>query len=267
MSRRRLLGLAVGLTMGCADRLMLFPTRRPLDAGGAVRRLVPFGGGQLELFRARSPGCGDGPATVVDLELIGNGGRAEPAVAAAAERWGDRPVEVWAVNWPGYGGSTGDARLADIGPAALAAFDAVADGRPVVVSGHSLGTAAALHVAAHRVVAGVELLNPPPLRQLIVGRYGWWNLWLLAGPIAWQVPADLDSLANGRRCVAPAVFVLSGRDTVVPPAYQRQVFDAYAGPKQLVTRAEAGHNDGPDPLVDREYAAAIDRWWAKLAVR
>jgi pimeloyl-ACP methyl ester carboxylesterase len=262
---RQLLGVALVLTMGCADRLLLFPTRRPLDSGGAVRHLLPFHGGELELFHACSPGCGNRRAAVVDLALIGNGSRAEPAILDAAERWGDRPVEVWAVNWPGYGASSGEARLADIAPAALAAFDHVADGRPVIVSGHSLGTAAALYVAAHRPVAGLVLLNPPPLRQLIVGRHGWWNLWLLAFPVAWQVPCDLDSLANGRRCSAPAVFLLSGQDTIVPLAYQWRVVDAYVGPKQIVVDPTAGHNDFPSPLIDHRYAGALDQLWAKLS--
>jgi len=42
---------------------------------------------------------------------------------------------------------------------------------------------AALSVAARRPVAGLVLQNPPPLRQLIMGHYGWWNLWLVAGAV------------------------------------------------------------------------------------
>ena len=294
---RRLLGLSLLLTIGCAetvrhplpfddgerqsfdarphgpgdesmaivaaDRLLLFPTRNPIDAGGAVRHLLPFHGGELELFHARSRGCGDESPATIDLELVGNGGRAEVAAADAARRWGNRPVEVWAVNWPGYGGSTGPARLAAIVPAALAAYDAVADGRPVIVSAHSLGTAAALAVAARRPVAGLVLLNPPPLRQLIVGHYGWWNLWLAATLVARQVPPDLDSLANGAHVTAPAVFIRSGRDTVVPPAYQRQVFDAYAGTKRLVDEPTAGHNTVPTPATDAACRAALDWLWSR----
>jgi len=32
--------------------------------------------------------------------------------------------------------------------------------------------------------ADLILTNPPPLRQLIMGHYGWWNLWLAAAPQA-----------------------------------------------------------------------------------
>ena len=174
----------------------------------------------------------------------------------AAESWGARPVEVWGMNYPGFGGSAGEARMAGAGPAALAAFDALrlrAGDRPVFIQAASFGTAAALDVAARRPVAGLLLWNPPPLRELIVGRYGWWNLWLVAGPVAARVPAELDSLANASRSIAPAVFVLAGADLLVPPAYQRRVVDAYAGPKRLIDMPGASH---ADPLT-REAAAEL----------
>jgi hypothetical protein len=39
-------------------------------------------------------------------------------------------------------------------------------------------------VAANRPCAGLVLTNPPPLRNMILQRFGWWNLWLLATPVA-----------------------------------------------------------------------------------
>ena len=251
--------------MGWVDRLLLYPTRHVVAAGGAARRLLPFESGPLELFTIPSPGCRGRPATGSVLELMGNGGRAERAAATAGGRWGRYPVDVSALNWPGYGGSSGPPRLAAIVPAALAAFDAVAaDGRPVLVAGHSLGAAAALAVAARRPVAGLSLANPPPLRQLIVGRYGWWNLWVGALAVASHVPADLDALANAARATAPAIFTSSGRDTLVPPSYHRRVFDASAGPKRLVVHPDAGHNALPDPATNDDDRLAMDWLYSQL---
>ena len=141
------------------------------------------------------------------------------------------------------------------------AAHARAGNRPIFISGGSLGTTAALHVAANRPVAGLILANPPPLRQMIVRRYGWWNLWLLAGPVALQVPADLNSVANARKCKAPAVFVLAGSDSVIPPAYQQMVVNAYAGEKRVVTVPDADHNDPPQGEAAEEADAAIDWLW------
>jgi pimeloyl-ACP methyl ester carboxylesterase len=164
------------------------------------------------------------------------------------------------VNYPGYGGSTGPADLAAIPPAALAVYDHVAKlagGKPIFLAGNSLGTTAALYVAASRPTAGLILQNPPALRNLILTRFGWWNLWLLAGPIALQVPKDLDSPTNAAKVTAPAVFVLADDDTLVVPANQRKTVNAYAGPKRVI-RLKGGHNDSISGDAERELVAGFD---------
>src|SRR5438270_6826000 len=91
------------------------------------------------------------------------------------------------MNYPGFGGSSGPAQIARLGPAALTAFDElqkVAGNRPIIVFGASLGTTTALHIAAERKIAGLILHNAPALRQIILRQFGWWNLWLFAGPMA-----------------------------------------------------------------------------------
>jgi pimeloyl-ACP methyl ester carboxylesterase len=122
------------------------------------------------------------------LRFYGNADRAERWVATEAEEWNDRAIEIWGMNYPGFGGSTGPARLGRIGPAALTAFDELkrhTAERPIVLFGASLGATAALHVAAHRPVAGLILHLRPYGNDLAL--FGWWNLWLLAGPIALQI--------------------------------------------------------------------------------
>ena len=229
------------------DRLILFPTRAPIDAGGAVRKTIPFENSELEIWTAQSPRAQQqGHADVFILRFYGNADRAERWAAAEAEMWNDRAVEIWGMNYPGFGGSRGPVRLARIGPAAVAAFDEVkrhAGGRPIAAYGASIGATAALHVAAQRPVAGLILHNPPPLRQMIMRQFGWWNLWLLAGPVALQIPQDLDSIANARASRAPAIFLLAEKDEVVAPRFHRLVADAYAGEKRVIALRGAFHND------------------------
>lgn len=228
------------------DRLILFPSTAPTHAGNAVRTFIPNNGGRLEIWRAQSQiAQRRGRAEAFVLRFYGNADRADRWVALEAEAWDQRAVEVWGVNYPGYGGSTGPAHLDQIAPAALAAFDtlkAVAGDRPIIIFGGSIGTTAALHVAAHRSVAGVILHNPPPLRQMILRQFGWWNLWLLAGLVALQLPAELDSVRNAKATRAPAIFMLAERDEVVAPRFQRLVVSAYAGQKRVIRLAGAGHN-------------------------
>lgn len=228
------------------DLLILFPATSPIDAHGADRKTIPFQNGQLEIWTAKSQIAErTGRPEVYVLRFYGNADRAERWVAAEAEMWNDRSVEIWGMNYPGYGGSTGPARLARIGPAALAAFDALkekAGERPIVLFGASIGTTAALHVAAHRKVAGLILHNPPPMRQMVLRQFGWWNLWLLAGPVALQIPRELDNIANGKVVRAPAILLLSDQDEVVAPRFQKLVVNAYAGEKRIITLRDAYHN-------------------------
>ena len=171
------------------------------------------------------------------------------------------------MNYPGSGGSDGPARLGAVGPAALGAYDALKQrgNRPVFIQGASFGTTAALCIAARRPVAGLILFNPPPLRQLILGQYGWWNLWLLAGPVAWRIPAELDSLANGAHSAAPAIFVRFGADDIVPPNYQRRVSNAYAGPKRMIDIPGAKHSD-PLPREGAQQLADGVEWLWRTSV-
>ena len=77
---------------------------------------------------------------------------------------------------------------------------------------------------------------------MILRQFGWWNLWLLAGPVASQIPRDLDSIANSKSVHTPAIFLLAEQDEIVSPRYQRLVVDAYAGEKRVITLRGAHHN-------------------------
>jgi pimeloyl-ACP methyl ester carboxylesterase len=248
------------------DRLVLFPTTNRIDGGAAIRKPIPFEGGELEIWTAASKLAQErGQPQIYVLRFYGNADRADRWVADEAEMWNNRAVEVWGMNYPGFGGSTGPARLARLGPAALAAFDALqraAGDRPIVVFGASLGSTTALHIAAHRKVAGLILHNPPPLRQIILRQFGWWNLWLLAGPLAQKIPADLDSIANARAVRVPAIFLLAQKDEVVAPRFQRLVVEAYAGEKRVIPLIGAGHNSPMEGISLTNFHAALD-WLLK----
>ncbi|HEX8911394.1 MAG TPA: alpha/beta fold hydrolase [Humisphaera sp.] len=259
--------LGVAVFGGCADRMILYPSVEPLDAEGAARTEVPVPGRTpVEAYTVPSDvPPGQGPAAYL-LIFDGNGGRAELAVHWGKGAAPGRAVEVTSINYPGYGQSPGPAGLKTIPPAALAAFDAVkakAGDKPVVVWGASLGTTAALHVAAHRPVAGLILTNPPPLKQLIMQHHGWWNLWLAAIPVSRGVPDELDNLANAAACKAPALFTSANDDGIVPAKYAQRVIDAYAGPKHVV-RHPGGHNDPAGRQNPAGWKEGVDWLWSQV---
>lgn len=173
------------------------------------------------------------------------------------------------MNYPGFGASTGPARLARIPEAALAVYDALrarAGDHPIFLRANSFGTTVALHVAARRRVDGMILQSPPALRSLIVGEFDDVYGSLLAGAVAMQVPRALDSVSNGMLARCPAVFVMTAGDTYVDPPYQQMVIDAYAGPRRVVS-LNVDHN----PVFDENDRAAVEQaiqWlWDDAAAR
>jgi uncharacterized protein len=260
-----------------ADRCVFVPTRDQLPTEGKARRLIPFQGGTLEAYVQQAyPGSSKqvensselhssrkrAPELFV-LKLGGTAGRAERATTHPFEAWPDVLGEVWALNPPGYGGSTGPASLSTFAAAAKATFDAlraVAGDRPIVVAGNSLGTMTALYLAAlEPKVAGVILRNPVPLRELIRFKYGWKTLGLGPRLVGTRIPPELDSILNAKNAHAPLVVLTSMADRMVPPVVQRQVIDAYAGPKTVVELAGADHAFELTAEQQHEYLSAL-RW-------
>ncbi len=255
---------------GCADKLILLPNTEPAEARGAERRVVAFDGGELEVWVTRSPGARSREPEAFVLAFTGNAGRVEWTAVSDAWEWGEHPVEVWSVNHPGFGGSTGPAKLSRLGPAAVTAYDALAaraKGRPIIVIGMSLGTTMALHVGEKRQVAGMVLRTPPPLQNLIRGKFGWWNLWLVATPVCFGVPAELNSLRSAPKVRAPAVFLLMDTDEVVPLEYQQKVVEAYAGEKRVVTVRGGNHNSAVSGDAESEMRDQREWLWGKVMTK
>jgi len=83
-------------------------------------------------------------------------------------------------------------------------------------------------------------------------------LWLLAGPVAWQIPRDLDSIANARASRAPAIFLLAEKDEIVAPRFHRLVVEAYAGENRVIELRGAHHNDPVEGAALADLNNALD---------
>ena len=228
-----------------ADRLILQPTTNPVSAFGKNRITLPCGNDTIEAWTQRIGATRSDHADVFVLKFVGTDERAERTNYQPLSCWNDLRGEVWAVNPPGYGGSTGRASLRNFAAAGRTAYEAIrerANGRPLVVMGTSLGCITALYLGANFEIDAMVLRNPPPLRQLIVGEHGWWNLWVGAMLVSTQVPDYLCSIRNAAKCSVPAVFVGSKRDRLVPPAYQVRIVKAYAGPRRIMRLRKANHS-------------------------
>ena len=230
------------------DRLILAPSRDHLDSEDKRRRELPLREGvSLEMYCERT---GDERPNLIVVKFPGAGGRAERSTAHPADQW-PHASDVWTVNPPGYGRAQGAPSLRwlpSVAETATAQALREAAGRPVILVGNSLGCVAALYAGARLPVAGLLLRNPPPLRQVIRRRFGLATLGM-AELVASRIPAALCSLENAARCTAPALFISSQRDRVVPTRLQRRIVAEYQGPRKVLALPSAGH---ATPISDEE---------------
>lgn len=169
------------------------------------------------------------------------GGNAEEVSGQATEPW---PADwsVALVNYRGYGASEGKPSERDLHADALVIIDALArrpdvDPERIVLVGRSLGTGVATHVAAHRRVAGVVLVSPYD-SMVEVGRRHY--PWL---PVGLLLKHPFDSRALAPSISAPLLAIAGGRDSIIPIAHSKRLFDAWGGPKRWVELPGAEHND------------------------
>jgi pimeloyl-ACP methyl ester carboxylesterase len=257
----------IGKVMGrLADRLILCPTNHAIQVSDKSCRYLKVGRDRVEIW-IQEVGPVEREVDLCVLKFVGTGGRAECSTDQPACYWPTFRTRLWTVNPPGYGGSSGQASIQKLAPTARVVFEELmrrADGLPIVVFGNSLGGTCALHLAARYKVDGLILRNPPPLREMILGRFAWRSCYLGAWLIARQVPKELDCRANAGRATAPAVFVMSAQDTTVPPKYQRLIHEAYGGTKEIVVLENAGHAGPFSPEAAAAYQRALERLWSSI---
>jgi len=251
-TRARALAVTL-LSSACTNRLFLHPTHHAIPVT-AQRESIPaddwpIRGRTIAAFVERY-GPSECPPAAFVLAFHGNGSRPEieleplrrmfAAMAKPCDQGGG--IELVAVAHPGFGADRERATLRGLGAGALESYDWVrarAGDIPVVVYGFSMGTAAALYVVrrrSHDPPAGLVLDRPPNIPRIVAGRFGWWNLFLLAGPVLVSLPPAVHSRANARRAGdVPALFFIGLADRLVTPANARTIVRAYAGPKRVVT--------------------------------
>jgi pimeloyl-ACP methyl ester carboxylesterase len=223
-------------------RLLYFPARVGRDA--AERRARALGlepwlrGATLLGWRARHPAGATGRLVV----LHGNAGHALDRahyVAAFASAAPDLPLDVYLVEYPGYGPRPGSPTEASLVAAAREALEAARqDGPgPVLLAGESLGSGVAALAAAEAPGAADGLLLVTPLASVpAVARRHYGPVPGLVHRDAYR--ADLALPRYGGR----VAFLVAGRDEVVFADLGTALFRAYPGPKRLWVDEDATHN-------------------------
>ena len=168
------------------------------------------------------------------------GGNAESVAWMIPEAARHAPGVAWLlVDYRGYGGSEGAPSEAALFADALRWYDyAAAEIKPgrIAVFGRSLGSGAAVFLAAQRTVSQVILVTPfDSLVEVAKRHYPFL-------PVRLMLRHRFDSISRAGAIRASLLCLAAQRDEIIPPSHARKLYDAWGGPKRWVELEEAGHN-------------------------
>lgn len=247
------LGIGIALYLGVLGLFWLFQERLIFVGAGfgrGVQLNVPEGVEVVRLdhphggtFRVAVAAAGV-PAEGVVVAFVGNGEDLRSGLGHALRfpAYGHHGI---VVEYPGYGDSDGSPTRDGVLAAAEAAVG-YAESRfgqlPRTAVGTSLGTFAAVHLAARGLVDRIVLRAPPvSIERAGRERYPWL-------PIGWFLRHPFDSGALAAKVQVPALILHGDRDRIVPVDHGRDLAARLAGPTEFVLAEGYGHNNIP---IDR----------------
>jgi pimeloyl-ACP methyl ester carboxylesterase len=238
-----LLGVTLGLPLVVyllQDRLLFHPYPLHETQRAEVRKRFPAVEEvflQSENHRIHAWHVKAGPGAPLILYF---GGNAEDVSWMIDDARSQAPGMSWLlVSYRGYGGSEGSPSAASIAADALRWHDhAVKEFKPrqVFAFGRSLGSGAAVQLAAERPLSGVVLVTPFDSLAAVAKRYYWYL------PVDLLLKHRFDSIQLAPKIMAPLLCIAAEQDEVIPPQHARHLYEAWAGPKQWVLLPGAGHN-------------------------
>ncbi|HEY1475138.1 MAG TPA: alpha/beta hydrolase [Pseudolabrys sp.] len=162
-----------------------------------------------------------------------------------------------ALNYRGYGGSTGRPSEDGLIRDATAAYDFARARTPterIVLFGESLGTAVAVALASEHEIAAL-ILDAPFTSAAAVGASAY-----PFAPVRWLMKDKFRSDERIGRVSAPLLVLHGEQDGIVPVRFGAQLFALAREPKRMVRFAQGGHVD----LDDHGAAKVVQEFLAGL---
>ncbi len=236
---------------GCAlqRKLIYFPTKISADVAkqAAVQEgFLAWTNVSGEIIGWHMPAKGKATGSV--LVVHGNGGCALNRSYFAQPIHEAANVDVFVLEYPGYGARSGSPSLKSFLAAAEEAFDQLPAGQPRYVVSESLGTGVSAHLAKVRrqKIDGMALFVPYD------------DLLSLAKLRMRFLPVSLILLDRFQpaACLAeyrgPIKFIIAEQDEVIPARLGLKLHEGFSGPKVLEVIPGAHHN---------EVGAQSAQWW------
>jgi uncharacterized protein len=178
----------------------------------------------------------------------GNAENVSGSLSTLAEAFPDRSL--YAMNYRGYGGSTGKPSETAIIADALALFDRVHLDHPrIIVIGRSLGSGVAIHIASERPVERLVLITPfDSLLTIAAGQFGFF-------PLRWLMLDKFESWRYAPKIKIPTLLIAAENDEVIPYASTKSLYDRFLPSVASMKRLSGvGHNSISE---SPEYVPAI----------
>jgi len=171
--------------------------------------------------------------------LIYFGGNAEDvsrSLRTLADAFPDSSL--YAMNYRGYGGSTGKPSETALIADALALFERVhADHPHITLIGRSLGSGVAIHVASERPIERLVLVTPyDSLLTIAASQFGFF-------PLRWLMLDKFESWRYAPKITVPTQLIAAQNDEVIPSASTKSLYGHFR--PTLATLAvipAVGHN-------------------------
>jgi hypothetical protein len=167
------------------------------------------------------------------------GGNAEDvsrSLPTLADAFPDRSL--YAMNYRGYGGSTGKPSEAALIEDALVLFARVhADHSHIIVIGRSLGSGVAIHVASERPIERLVLVTPyDSLLNIAASQFGFF-------PLRWLMLDKFESWRYAPKVTAPTQLIAAQNDEVIPAASTTALYKHFPQSQAtLIVIPAVGHN-------------------------
>lgn len=221
-------------------RLIYIPTKIPADVIESVAAghgFAPWKNPAGQLIGWKMPASGTATGSV--LIVHGNAGCALSRDYIAQPIHDAAMVDVFVLEYPGYGARPGSPSKASLVAAAEEAFQLLPTNSPRYVVSESIGAGVACELARlHPAeISGLALLVPYDNLASVAQRQ------MPFLPAYWLLFDRFHPAECLKRYHGPVKFVIAGGDEIIGAAAGRRLFDSYAGPKEVQEFPRAGHND------------------------
>lgn len=233
-------------------RLLYFPVRLPAKVAiheAAEHGFTPWENSSNQIIGWKMLASATSTGSV--LILHGNAGCALDRNYLAQPIHEAADMNVYVLEYPGYGARAGFPCKSSLIAAADEAFELLPTNELKYVVGESLGTGVAAALAGKHPaeVAGVALFAPYSNLAAVAQKH------FPFLPAYFLLLDRFNPLHSLQSYHGPVEFIIAGADEVIPPSFGRKLFASYNGPKEMQVIAGAHHN---------EITGQTANWWRQV---